>query len=190
MRARDWTLRLDNAPSGSLVSEIHPSSVKGGGFFFNLPNDVDSPGWSADYLTVPCTAQITAGFTIRFAFKIEAVSGSPVFQDPDGQWPGHGLPPGVRPVLIHKNGNDRWWSLPSVLATGAGVITANLKDELAWWNQNGIRADLVAGMGSFADTLENIGSIGVTYGAGDDSGHGTFTTGGKARFTMSEVKLA
>lgn len=189
LRARDWTLRMDNAPTGSLVSEVHPSSLRTGGLFFNFPNDTDSPGWNCDYVTVPYTTSIKAA-GIRFSGIIEFISGQPQFQDPDGEWPSTGLAPNFRIMLQHRDSEDRWWNGGyHYLQAGVWDLESGFANPAAWINQNGRTGDTIEGSGSFADTLASIGRIGITMGSGSDFGHGVFTKSGTARFTLTDARF-
>jgi len=80
----------------------------------------------------------------------------------------------------------RWWSNPVslIIAPGAGTISVAI-DPSQWSGLYGERADQDATTLSWWNAaLSNIANIGMTFGGGCFFGHGVYTAGADATFTM------
>ena len=81
--------------------------------------------------------------------------------------------------------SNRFWSNPVavVLVPGEYTMIVELSPD-QWTNVEGERS-----ASSFAETLKNMGNIGVTFGGGCFFGHGVNVSSGTARFNMTRFEL-
>jgi hypothetical protein len=99
------------------------------------------------------------------------------FYNPDGT---------EKPGARHK----RWWS-NSTTVTLAGTLTVSMSVPIRgdmWTSVFGASGDSSEAAMWFAQTMNNPGAAGFTYGSGCWSGHGIFVTGGTAKFTLNEFR--
>ena len=153
-----------------------------------LTFDVPGTGKSVNYAYAPSPSKTITG-TLHVTLRIDTTSGLPKFYG----WPEAGntcvTPPSVRP-FIFANDNDwsgafsRWWAVSDfvTLAPGSYTLDIPLLPE-RWSSVNGVAGS--AAPAPFASALQNVSSLGVSFGAGCFYGHGVYVDGGTARWVLT-----
>jgi len=153
-----------------------------------------TPAW-LDYLIAIQQEAVSISGTLTMTVEVTVV-GDPIFNwqsesDNTCYW----APATVRPFFEgthNTNTTGRWWAIPPndyVLAPGSMVITVPLTP--ANWSdvngQNGASSSqTIAG---FADSLNNLSMIGMTFGGGCFYGHGVNVSGGTAEFRVLDYRI-
>lgn len=154
-----------------------------GGWAFVFPK---APG-DVDYLTTP-GFRLTEGKMLVLAGRVNMQKGA-LFRGSDSD--GSGLPPNFRFMLRAQDDGclcknfGRWWSDSYVtLKHGTFVLRAPLTAD-HWTSVFGHRANSSgAALAAWRSVLRNPARIGVTFGAGNNFGHGVYTVG-SGRASMS-----
>jgi hypothetical protein len=149
---------------------------------------------SANMLTRDWTGT-PGGAEITFTVKV-VTTGAPVFLSAEGPDACTGNPPAARIFIATRDwqgypppGNEwrRWWSRTGFLALGSGgtfTFSAPLDPHL-WGSVWGKDADYDdVSLAGFYNVLNNGGRIGLVFGGGCSYGHGLYTSGGTATFTV------
>ena len=196
-----------------------PSAAPGGGWQFNFPvnaagvcpapnttapNYDVSPCLHVDYVMTPYTVPII-GSSISMTYSIVAAPGT-VFnartQYGNTCVDNSGDMPTFFSLFIEHAGDQnlstnywRWWSYGKAgfqwnLRPTEGTVTVTVPLVLANWSTvYGYDTSATAQAG-FADTLANMGNIGMTFGGGCFAGHGAFLdAGGVASFTVTRFRI-
>ena len=153
---------------------------------------------SAVGMLVTSPKHLTLAGLLTVTARMDILSGAPTFEfdtEPFNTCP---APATARPYFalanigtrhVKKGENPdywRWWSNPSaiVLAEGATTISVPLQPS-AWSSVNGERGDAsAAATAGFWRTLQDAGSVGLTFGSGCFFGHGVYVRDGAAQFTL------
>jgi hypothetical protein len=169
-------LSLANDSSGHLMFTFPAAN----GVMSYLYTGVRSPAISG---SLSVSLQIRTTGTVLFNFLAEPTNTC-------------AAPASVRPMIwAHKNSwseFDRWWSNPLgyVLADGVADFTIPLTPD-RWSSVYGKQgnSDAAAMMG-FANALENVSSLGLTFGGGCYFGHGVYVQGGgDAQFVLLRYEV-
>ena len=166
----------------------------GSGWAFDFPKGTNCtvkkgcPG--VHYVTTNYTKSIPTDSILTISFKVEADSDT-VFNFKLEKDNTCDEPPASVRAILQRAGDDlygannRFWSNPVsvVLAPGEYTMTVRLSPD-QWTNVEGERSE-----SGFAEVLENMGNIGVTFGGGCFFGHGVNVSGGGARFIMTRFEL-
>src|SRR5262249_12384882 len=123
-------------------------------------------------------------------------TGTPVFHyrgEPD--CPGN--PPSVRPFFWAHNDNfqdgARWWANDAWYELRAGSEPATMVIPLDPAHFRGVKGEMAnessQTLHKWESALNDISSIGVTFGGGCNFGHGIYVTGGTARFTLRYYEI-
>ena len=158
-------------------------------FSFDFPQ---SPG-SVHYVTKPVT--LAAGVAARATFTI-AAAGAPVFDYRIDSGNTCDRPAAVR-LFLQRQGDDmsgrgqfefhRWWSNAGTTLKD-GTVTVDVALEPALWTSVfGKTGD--SNPAAFAETIANLGHVGVTFGGGCFYGHGVRISNGRATFTMQRFEV-
>jgi len=171
----------------------HPAA-EGAGWAFSFPSGSNCMGKSGcpgvHYVTTKYTTPLPADSTLIISFKVEATSDT-VFNFKlkwDNTCDG---PPASAHAMLERadddlhGANNRFWSNPIALRLGNGEYTMTIKlSPDQWTNVEGERSP-----SGFAETLEHMGNIGLTFGGGCFFGHGVNVSGVPARFIMTRLEL-
>jgi len=182
-----WTIRFSYDMPENPYAE-------GSGWAFDFPKGTNCivkkgcPG--VHYVTTKYTKPISAGSILTISFKVEADS-STVFNFRLENDNTCNKPPASVRAILQRSGDDlygannRFWSNPMsvALADGEYTMTVELSPD-QWTNVEGEHSAL-----GFAETLKDIGNIGVSFGGGCFFGHGLNVSGGGARFIMTRFEL-
>jgi hypothetical protein len=188
---------------------LQPTAYTGGGWQFDFPTNTETPSpcpaaatqppdfnvspcHHVDYVTIPYTAPITAkSLTVTF----DIVAQSPVYDYRTAANNTCTTPASVRLLLEHSgdaaltNPVYRWWSTTDHQLQTAGTslsLTIPLTAD-QWTDVDGQAG--TANTAAFADTLANIGDIGMTFGGGCFYGHGVYLDSGNAAFFVRNFTL-
>ena len=87
--------------------------------------------------------------------------------------------------------NDRWWSNPETFPLTAGSATLTVPLVGSHWSNVNARfgnADPAA-KAAFDLALQNVSSLGLTFGGGCFFGHGVYVRGGRAQFALVGYRI-
>ena len=201
MSAAAWQIRY------SPGMPAQPSAASGGGWQFAFPSNASgvcpapatqppdfnlSPCHHVDYVTVPYASSIVAKSMVM---TFDVVTLSPTYDYRTATNNTCTRPAVVRLLLEHsgdaalRNPVYRWWSGPSYRLDGSvsgAVISVPLTAD-QWSDVNGQSGS--ANAAAFADTLANVGAIGMTFGGGCFYGHGVYLDSGSATFVVTNFTL-
>ena len=152
-----------------------------------LPCGVICP--SVGYVTTRAAAPLNG---LSIAITVE-ITGPGIFEyrlDPDNTcW----RPAAVRLFIQRRDDDDsqdsyRWWSNPAAinLRQGDHSLDVPLTPD-QWSNVLGEKGDVVRE--EFYAALENVESIGMTFGGGCFFGHGVNVSGGPATFVVKKLEI-
>lgn len=150
--------------------------------------DVPGAGQAVSYAFAPAPTSSIAG-SLHLAFRIETLSGQPVFVRAPEVGNTCATPPSVRP-FIFANRNDwsgefsRWWATREFVVLAPGTFTLDVPLTPERWTSVYGRTGVDA-PGEFSRTLSTVSSLGVSFGGGCFYGHGVFAAGGTARWTLT-----
>lgn len=127
--------------------------------------------------------------TVIMTCQIETSNDYEFDEDTGGDDPG-GLPPAVRVMLfedIDRNPGGRWWTIQGI-ELRPGVHTMTVPIAPYWWgNVAGQRGDDEPAM--FRDTLKRRLQMAITFGGGNDYGHGVRMARGSATFRLLRLAV-
>ena len=160
-----------------------PVPTSDGAWSFDFPG----PPGSVHYLETPYHATTQHQF-LTITFKVASIN--PVY---NGQVDPTSEGPATFHLLLERQGdnlsdvNGRWWSYPIGYVLGsedntAVTLTVPLTAD-SWINVDGNENPA-----EFQKTLQNLGSVGLTFGS-SFFGHGVNLLGGKARFTLINYRI-
>jgi hypothetical protein len=154
--------------------------------------EVPGVGKSVNYAYAPSPSRAVAG-TLHVTLRIDATGGQPQFLGAPEAGNTCAAPATLRP-FIFANNNDwsdpfsRWWAAADfvTLAPGSFTLDIPLAPE-RWTSVNGIAGS--AAPTQFASALQNVSSLGVSFGAGCFYGHGVYVDGGTARWVLTAYEV-
>ena len=171
----------------------------GGGLYFDFPVEPDTSctvpgdGIACDYVNYLFTDHVPSSVSgmLSIRMRVDVIENSPVFHHTEFNTPCTNNPPAVR-AMIWGNTNlsfkGRWWSRDIRFALEPGTVTLNIPiDPTLWSGINGQPA--TEDMADWTRTITNTKRLAVTFGGGCAFGHGIFTTGGTARFTIENYEV-
>lgn len=193
---------------GANVAPIAPNAVDMNAARWNLlygaatpPHPVASePGWQFDipaapgsvhYVEVPFVAtEDLTGKTLTITFRM--VSNEPLYNA--NVETGESGPPSFHLFIEHLNDDFtnqyyRWWCLSGGYTLGtADNQTITLSCPLTYTSWSSVYN--VVDEAQFADTLKNLGNVGVTFGGTGGWGHGVNLLGGSAQFQVLDASIS
>jgi len=154
--------------------------------------DVPGVGKSVNYAYAPSPSRTITG-TLHVTLRIDATGGLPQFIGAPEAGNTCTAPATMRP-FIFANNNDwsgafsRWWAASDfvTLAPGSYTLDIPLSPE-RWTSVNGIAGS--AAPTQFASALQNVSSLGVSFGAGCFYGHGVYVDSGTARWVLTTYEV-
>jgi hypothetical protein len=197
MAAGDWNILY------SPGMPAHPGPLANGGWYFDFPIYDHTPTTdcnpnscpSVHYVTTATGATI-AGKTLSAKIQI-GVTGSPTFQY---QLASDNICINAATVrLFFERRNDpmtadaqyyRWCSNPTAYTLASGFATLAVPVTPDKWSSvfgKFGNADVNSQQG-FVTALQDLGSVGLTFGGGCLFGHGVNINSSKARFTVTEFR--
>jgi hypothetical protein len=199
MNANAWRIGpIIDGQDYSVGMPLHPTT-EGAGWRFDFPNSCDrQPDCSVHYVTTgagglkPTPSQsVTAKFTITASsdavFNCQIIKNNPEGYDPND-------PPETNLFLQHT-GDDwsgvgpaefyRYFAYPERMKLGPGTYTVSVPlTPDKWISVTGKPADA-----KMADTLVNLGAVGLVFGGCGYAGHGVQIAQGSARFVLSAFSI-
>lgn len=179
MDATKWRIEYSVAMPSS------PAAVSPSSWRINFSSPFNDPGWQLDYVLCPHTARITAA---RIEGQFSIAEGG-VFDDPDNDV--GGLLPSFRFIILKDLTSEfgRWWSLASVVLQPGGFTLSVPLLPAEWSSVYGKRGDFdAAALAGFQAALAAPQKVGLTFGAGNDFGHGITATGNSS-ITASNIRF-
>lgn len=154
--------------------------------------DVPGVGKSVNYAYAASPSKSITG-TLHVTVRIDATGGQPQFLGAPEAGNTCAVPANMRP-FIFANNNDwsgqfsRWWAAADsvTLAPGSFTFDIPLAPE-RWTSVNGIAGS--AAPAQFDSALQNVSSLGLTFGAGCFYGHGVYVDGGTARWVLTAYEV-
>jgi len=158
----------------------HPSADPAGAWSFEFPNH--STGGHVNYVETPFNATTTL-HNVTVTFLVEDDAAQWVVIDPTDH-----LPATCRLMIERQNDdltdpNGRWWAQASMYNLGSEdnqVLTISIPLTPDHWTNVMGQQDAEA----FAQTLQEIGWVGVTFGGQFFAGHGVAISGGSAKYVL------
>jgi hypothetical protein len=180
--AAQTTVQLSNEADGSLA--------------FDFPVGEDF-GPSINYLYSPMRkgSNLSAYSMLQVALTV-VTTGAPVFHFKFEDYNLGNVPANTRPFIWANrnsfNDGSRWWAIDPAkytLAEGSTTIIVQLTPD-QWSGVNGERADSSAqALQWWGAALQNVSSLGLTFGGGSFFGHGVNQSGGTAKFVLTNVQV-
>lgn len=163
----------------------HPLQSSTGAWSISLPS---APG-SIKYLQAPYSASSLPS-AVSITFRIDS--------SPGVIYNGKVDPAAVDPATFHlfleRRGDDfrheyyRWWACNDGYVLGSkdnSEVTINVPLTADRWTSVGGHHDSA----EFAETLQNLGWVGMTFGGANFWGHGVNMLGGTATFTLIDFRV-
>jgi hypothetical protein len=188
MNAQAWSILY------SPGMPLHPTPLRGGGWFFNFPTGSNSVHYILAAVNVVASSYVNADISVT-------TTGTPTF--PYGLQPDNTCvyPASVR-FLLQESGDDlsgkngkeyfRWWSnsVAYKVAPGRANLRAPLTDRSQWTSVLGEKANAsAAAAAGFERAIANLGHVGFAFGGGCFYGHGVRVSDGGARFAVTGYSL-
>jgi hypothetical protein len=189
LQLTDWDADYWDGTSNYWVVKVATSGLP----TFAFP-EASTPAW-LDYLVAIQQEAVSISGTLTMTVEVTVV-GDPIFN-----WQSESIntcywaPATVRPFFggtHNTNTTGRWWAIvPNdyVLAPGSTVITVPLTPanwlDVTGWN-GALNSETLAG---FADSLNNVSVVGMTFGGGCFYGHGVNVNGGTAEFRVLDYRI-
>lgn len=178
--ARDWDILF------SAGMPKNPTAY-GMSWYFDFP----SGNGHVNYVTTPRHAALSGSITMSVAIT---TTGNPTFDYGYGADNPCLTPASVRPYFFTGDYQDefgRWWSNQVSIQLAPGTVTITVPLDPALWssvfgkvgNQDAVT------LAAFYAAMQNVSSIGMTFGGGCFHGHGVSVNGGTARFTLIDYKV-
>ncbi len=160
----------------------------GTGWAFTFP----SSGGGVDYLTTSSAGSLTG---YRSLAVTGSISGKGVFRGTDPRDTGT-APPSMH-LFIQARGDDclchefgRWWSNPQSVKLQRGAFSMTVPLRPGYWSSvYGKRGDSSGrARQGFAAAVAHPARIGMTFGAGNNFGHGVVVKGGTMAMGVSSMR--
>ena len=190
LTAAAWSGNDDNGNDLTLANDAY------GGLYIDIPVMPDTTcqaSGTCDQISYLYTSHVPKAIsgTLVVSLKVET-TGTPTF---NGIEFNTGCPynlPTVRPLIwAHNNSRrdgDRWWAREVYYILASGTVTMNIPIVPSNWS--GVNGQMANQDGktllNWNRAINNVSSLGVTFGAGCSYSHGIFITptGTTARFTL------
>jgi hypothetical protein len=163
----------------------HPSADIEGEWSLELPNS--GTGGHVNYVQTPFNAA-NPPQDVTITFRVDSTTPEYAVSDP-----GDKLPATVR-LFFEQQGDDlqdpngRWWANASTYNFGSNdgtTITFTIPFTSDQWTNVDGQHDPQA----FADALNNIGWVGMTFGGQYFAGHGVALNGGSAKYVLINYRI-
>lgn len=158
----------------------------GKGWWFNFPGPAGAVSYAACSIDEVLDRRQR---TVIMACQIETSEDYEFDEDTMGDDPGT-MPPSVRVMLfenINRPVGGRWWSLQGIeLRPGTHTLTVPITPSL-WANEIGHRGDTEPAM--FRAMLKRRLQMAITFGGGNDYGHGVRMARGSATFRLLRLAV-
>ncbi len=163
----------------------HPSADPEGAWSFDFPSS--EAGGYLGYVETPFNATIPL-HNVTITFRVENNAAQYVVLDPTDH------PPATFRLLIEQQNdnlsdlNGRWWAQASMYDLGSQdnqTLTISVPLTSDQWTNVGGEHDAQA----FAQALQNVGWVGLTFGGQYFAGHGVAVSSGSAKFILIDYSI-
>jgi hypothetical protein len=163
----------------------HPAADPQGAWSFDFPKSGN--GGYLGYVETPFNATVTL-HNVTITFEVENNAAEYVVHDPTDH------PPATFRLMIEQqndnlsNLNGRWWAQASMYDLGSQdnqILTISIPLTSDQWTNVHGEHDAQA----FAQALENVGWVGLTFGGQYFAGHGAAISSGSAKFILIDYSI-
>jgi hypothetical protein len=179
-RAGLWRISGSNPPAFNHQALTPTSGALGS---FEFPG---SGGW-VGYVLSSYVGPKPSTITLTYRIDGNAVFDTD-FTATNGPAQGCFTPPSVT-LIVQTIADDyteqdgRWWAGTTALVNNAGIVVVSVPVEPSrWTNVMGIPG--TQRVSQFADSMANLGHVGMTFGGGCNYGHGVQAASGTSTFTL------